>query len=94
MRRCSGEIWPGRLGNVAHLGLGWLSENVTEVREVLAGLWLGRCWLWCSGELERARWSKAAGNGVGTVLLLEAKERAGSEMSERGVTSERWRTSW
>ena len=41
----------GRVGNVAHVGLGWLSENVDKVREVLAELWVGRCWLWCSGEL-------------------------------------------
>ena len=48
----------GRVGNVAHVGLGWLSENVDKVREVLAELWVGRCWLWCSGELTRARRSK------------------------------------
>ena len=27
-------------------------------------------------------------------LLLEVKERAGSEMRERGVMGERWRSSW
>ena len=34
-----------------HLRLVWLSENVDEVREVLVELWVGWCWLWCSGEL-------------------------------------------
>ena len=28
----------GRVGNAAHLWLGWLRENVVEVREVLAEL--------------------------------------------------------
>ena len=41
----------GGVGNVAHLGLGWLSENVNEVREVLVELWVGWCCLWCHGEL-------------------------------------------
>jgi len=50
----------GRVGNVAHLGLGWLSENVAEVREVLAELRLEWCWLWCSGKLTRARRSSTA----------------------------------
>ena len=48
----------GGVGNVAHLGLGWLSENVNEVREVLAELWVGWCWLWCSSKLARAQRSK------------------------------------
>ena len=48
----------GGVSNVAHLGLGWLSENVDKVREVLAELWVGWCWLWCSGELARAQRSK------------------------------------
>ena len=50
----------GRVGNVAHLGLGWLSENIAEVHEVLAELWLEWCWRWCSGELARARQSSMA----------------------------------
>ena len=41
-----------------HLRLVWLSENVDEVRGVLAELWAGSCWLWCSGELARARRNK------------------------------------
>ena len=65
----------GRVGNVAHLGLGWLSENIAEVCEVLVELWLEWCWLWCSGELTRARRSKAAGNGVGAVLLRLRRRR-------------------
>ena len=39
------------VGNAAHLGLVWLSENVDEVRDVLVELWVGWRWLWCSGEL-------------------------------------------
>ena len=46
------------VGNAAHLGLVWLSEDVDEVREVLVELWVGWHWLWCSGELARARRSK------------------------------------
>ena len=30
----------GRVSNVAHLALGWLSENIAEVCEVLVELWL------------------------------------------------------
>ena len=48
----------GGVGNAAYLGLVWLSEDVDEVREVLVELWVGWCWLWCSGELARARRSK------------------------------------
>ena len=59
----------------AYLELGWLRENIYEVREVLAELWLEWRWLWCSGELTRARRSKAAGNGVGAVLLRLRRRR-------------------
>ena len=48
----------GGVGNAAYLGLVWLSEDVDEVREVLVELWVGWHWLWCSGELARARRSK------------------------------------
>jgi len=33
----------GRVSNVAHLGLGWLIENVIKVHEVLVELWLEWC---------------------------------------------------
>ena len=45
-RQCGGapvRFGQDRVGNVAHLGLGWLSENVTKVHEVLAELWLEWC---------------------------------------------------
>ena len=59
----------------AYLELVWLSKNVSKVREVLDELWLEWRWLWCSGELTRARRSKAAGNGVGAVLLRLRRRR-------------------
>ena len=62
-------------GEAAHLWLGWLSENVAEVREVLVELWLEWCWLWCSGELVRARRSNGDGGGP-LRCCAEAKEKA------------------
>ena len=60
---------------VAYLELGWLKSNIYKVCEVLSELWLEWRWLWCSGELTRARRSKAAGNGVGAVLLRLRRRR-------------------
>ena len=45
-------------GNAAHLKLEWLSEDVDEVHEAIAELWLGRWWLWCSGEQARVQRSR------------------------------------
>ena len=66
-RRCGHGDGPRRWntgdvarGEAAHLWLGWLSENVAEVREVLVELWLEWCWLWCSSELARAQRSSTA----------------------------------
>ena len=65
-------------GNAAHLKLEWLSEDVDEVREAIAELWLGQWWLRCHGELERARWA----DGVGGVLLRFGCERGRQRRSE------------
>ena len=55
-----------------HLRLVWLSENINEVHGVLAELWAGYCWLWCSGELVRAR--RSNGNDGGPLRLLRKGE--------------------
>ena len=47
-----------KMANGPHLWHVWLSESDDEVRGVLAELWAGSCWLWCSGELARARQNK------------------------------------
>ena len=73
----------GEVGNVAHLGLGWLSKNIDEVREVLANLWVGWCWLWCSGELVRARRSKWRRRWLSQRLRSVRAEQM--EQGERGV---------
>ena len=58
----SGEVTvmatASELAKGPHLKLVWLRENVDEVHGVLAELWVGYCWLWCSGKLARARRSQ------------------------------------
>ena len=61
-------------GNAAHLKLGWLSEDVDEVREAIAELWLGRWWLWCSGEQALRRCSWSGNGGAAGARLLHAVE--------------------
>ena len=48
-----------------HLRLLWLREKVDEVHMMLAELWSGYCWLWCSSKPARARWSNGDGGGSG-----------------------------
>ena len=68
-----------------HLRFVWLSENVDEVRGVLAELWAGSCWLWCSGELVRAR--RSNGNCGGPLWpLRKGEEKQETKCGARRLT--------
>ena len=76
-----------------HLRLVWLSENIDEVRGVLAELWAGYCWLWCSGELVRAR--RSNGNGGGPLRpLRKGEEKQETKCGARRLTGARWGLMW
>ena len=75
-----------RVSNAAHLWLGWLSESIAKVCEVLAELWLEWCWLWCSGELTRARRSSTASLRCCGECAKEKQEMEMEELGNHGQT--------
>ena len=76
-----------------HLRLVWLSENIDEVRGVLAELWAGYCWLWCSGELVRARRSNRNGGGP-LRPLRKGEEKQETKCGAGRLTGVRWGLMW